>query len=63
MELFNQLNDNVTDVVCKKCSMVEHKPFKEVRFDQVGVIDHAPRTVCNLRCDFCGFTVAERGAN
>lgn len=60
IELFNQLNDDVTDVVCKKCSMVEHKPFKEVRFDQLGVIDHAPRTVCNLRCDFCGFTVAEK---
>lgn len=60
IELFNQLNDDITDVVCKKCSMVEHKPFKEVRFDQLGVIDHAPRTVCNLRCDFCGFTVAEK---
>ena len=59
-DLFNQLNDNTTDVVCKKCSMVEQKAFKEVRFDQLGVIDHAPRTVCNLRCDFCGFTVAEK---
>lgn len=58
-ELFNQLNDDVTDVICKKCSMVEFKPYKEVRFDQLGVIDHSPRTVCNLRCDFCGFTHAE----
>lgn len=58
--LFSQLNDDHTDVICKKCAMVEHKPFKEVTFDQIGVIDHSPRTVCNLRCDFCGFTTAEK---
>jgi hypothetical protein len=58
--LFKQLNDDHTDVICKKCAMVEHKPFKEVNFDQLGVIDHSPRTVCNLRCDFCGFTTAEK---
>jgi len=58
--LFDQLNDDVTDVICKKCSMVELKPYEEVRFDQLGVIDHSPRTVCNLRCDFCGFTHAEK---
>tara|TARA_B100000035_G_scaffold315391_1_gene335738 strand:+ start:18412 stop:19923 length:1512 start_codon:yes stop_codon:yes gene_type:complete len=58
-ELFDMLNDDTSDVICKKCEMVETKSFKDVRFDQIGVIDHAPRTVCNLRCDFCGFTVAE----
>ena len=57
--LFNQLNDNVSDIVCKKCSMVEEKKFSEVNFTQLGRIDHAPRTVCNLRCNFCGFTHAE----
>jgi len=33
--------------------------FKEVDFTKLGRIDHAPRTICNLRCNFCGFTQAE----
>lgn len=58
-ELFEALNTPDTDVICKKCAMVETKPFKEVDFTRLGRIDHAPRTICNLRCEFCGFTQAE----
>lgn len=57
--LFDMLNDDHSDIVCKKCAMVEEKPFSDVSFDQLGRIDHAPRTICNLRCNFCGFTKAE----
>jgi hypothetical protein len=57
--LFEALNDDHSDIVCKKCSMVEEKPFREVDFTKLGRIDHAPRTICNLRCNFCGFTKAE----
>ena len=59
-ELFNKLNDDHSDVICKKCAMVVQKPLSEVDFTKLGRIDHAPRTICNLRCDFCGFTHAEK---
>jgi hypothetical protein len=58
-QLFEALNDDHSDIICKKCSMVEEKPFREVDFTKLGRIDHAPRTICNLRCNFCGFTHAE----
>jgi len=58
-QLFAALNDPDTDVICKKCEMVEVKQFKDVDFTRLGRIDHAPRTICNLRCTFCGFTQAE----
>jgi hypothetical protein len=58
-QLFQMLNDDYSDVICKKCSMVEEKKFSEVNFTQLGRIDHAPRTVCNLRCNFCAYTHAE----
>lgn len=61
--LFEMLNDNHTDVICKKCSMVEHKKFSEVSFSQLGRIDHSPRTVCNLRCNYCGYTHAEEAGD
>ncbi len=59
-QLFDMLNDPDTDVICKKCEMMEIKRFKDVDFTRLGRIDHAPRTICNLRCDFCGFTQAEK---
>lgn len=58
-QLFDTLNDPDKDVICKKCEMMVVKPFKEVDFTKLGRIDHAPRTICNLRCNFCGFTQAE----
>ncbi|MBK9446525.1 MAG: radical SAM protein [Betaproteobacteria bacterium] len=60
-QLFDALNDDENqDIICKRCAMVEIRPYKEVKFTQLGRIDHAPRTVCNLRCEFCGFTHAEK---
>lgn len=58
-QLFDTLNAPDKDVICKKCEMMVVKPFKEVDFTKLGRIDHAPRTICNLRCNFCGFTQAE----
>lgn len=54
--LFGQLNDDHSDIVCKKCLKVETKPFKEVRFDKLGFIDLAHYSYCNLRCNYCAFT-------
>jgi hypothetical protein len=58
-KIFYMLNDNHSETACKQCTMVEIKPFKDVDFTKLGHIDHAPRTICNLRCDYCGYTHAE----
>jgi len=57
--IFLMLNDSTSVTACKQCAMVEIKPFKDVDFTQLGHIDHAPRTICNLRCNYCGYTQAE----
>jgi sulfatase maturation enzyme AslB (radical SAM superfamily) len=55
-DLFLKLNDDVSDVSCKKCLKVESKRFEDVGFDKLGFIDLAHYSSCNLRCDYCGFT-------
>jgi wyosine [tRNA(Phe)-imidazoG37] synthetase (radical SAM superfamily) len=62
-ELFNKLNDDTSELICKKCSMMVEKRYAEVDFTRLGRIDHAPRTICNLRCNFCGFTHAEKAGD
>jgi Radical SAM superfamily len=57
--IFLMLNDKTSATACKQCAMVEEKPYREVEFTKLGHIDHAPRTICNLRCNYCGYTHAE----
>ena len=54
--IFDLLNDPVAETPCKHCDMVIEKDESEVRFDQLGHLDIAATTTCNLRCDFCGYT-------
>lgn len=54
--IFDLLNDPGADTPCKGCSMVIEKPIDKVRFDQLGHLDLAAMTTCNLRCSFCGYT-------
>ena len=54
--IFDLLNDKESETPCKQCHMVELKPMSEVRFDQLGHIDLAAATTCNLRCNYCGYT-------
>ena len=54
--IFDLLNDPKAETPCKRCDMVVEKSFSEVRFDQLGHIDLAATTTCNLRCNFCGYT-------
>jgi hypothetical protein len=56
--LFDALNDDHSDISCKTCLKVERKKASEVRFDQLGFIDLAHFTTCNLRCSYCGFTIS-----
>jgi hypothetical protein len=54
-ELFEKLNDDCSKIVCKNCKMVVEKKFKDVDFTKLGHIDVAACTICNLRCNFCGY--------
>ncbi len=55
-ELFDMLNDDISDISCKKCDMVVYKDESAVSFDKLGFIDLAHYSYCNLRCNYCGFT-------
>ena len=55
-ELFEKLNDDVSDISCKNCAKVETKKYKDVNFEKLGFVDLAHYSFCNLRCDYCGFT-------
>jgi hypothetical protein len=54
--IFDLLNSKDAETPCKQCDMVVEKEMDEVRFDQLGHIDLAAATTCNLRCDFCAYT-------
>ena len=55
--LFNVLNDkNSGNISCKRCGMVSTKKFKDVYFTGLGHVNLAHFSMCNLRCNFCGFT-------
>ena len=54
--IFELLNNKDAETPCKQCDMVVEKELADVRFDQLGHIDLAAATTCNLRCDFCAYT-------
>lgn len=55
--LFKALNDeNSGNISCKRCDMVRTKKFKDVSFAGLGHVNLAHFSMCNLRCNFCGFT-------
>ena len=58
-QLFDQLNDSLSDISCKHCLKVERKPYSQVSFDRLGHVNLAHFSYCNLRCEFCGFTQHE----
>lgn len=57
--IFDLLNDDHSETSCKHCHMVHMKPLSEVRFDQLGHIDLAATSTCNLRCNFCDYTLKD----
>ena len=55
--LFKALNDKESgNISCKRCDMVKPKAFKDVNFSELGHVNLAHYSMCNLRCNFCGFT-------
>jgi len=55
--LFGLLNDEESDITCSLCHMVRRKRFADVDFTQLGQIDLAATTLCNLRCKYCNSTI------
>jgi len=55
--LFQMLNDDHSDITCKRCKMVKTKRFEDVDFTRLGHVDVAATTICNLRCTFCSYTL------
>lgn len=54
--LLSSLNDDYSDITCKRCQLVETKRYGDINLTELGQIDHAATTICNLKCSFCDFT-------
>jgi wyosine [tRNA(Phe)-imidazoG37] synthetase (radical SAM superfamily) len=47
------LNDNDSEMDCKRCLMVVKKRYGDICFSHLGHIDLQHYTKCNLRCSYC----------
>ena len=56
-KLFQMLNTEGGDVPCKSCQMLITKRFDKVDLTKLGHIDLASSTICNLRCNYCGYAI------
>jgi len=50
------LNDDYSDMDCKRCLMVEKKRYGDISFDRLGHVDLQHYNMCNLRCLYCAYT-------
>jgi hypothetical protein len=55
-EYIRMLNDDYSDMDCKRCLMVEHKRYGDISFSRLGHIDLQHYSICNLRCTYCAYT-------
>jgi uncharacterized Fe-S cluster-containing radical SAM superfamily protein len=54
--LLKLLNQKDNDISCKRCSMVAKKRFRDVCLTNLGHVNLAHFSICNLRCSYCSFT-------
>lgn len=50
------LNDNHSEMDCKKCLMVAKKRYGNISFARLGHVDLQHYSICNLRCTYCAYT-------
>ena len=50
------LNDDHSEMDCKRCLMVEQKRYGDIDFSRLGHIDLQHYSDCNLRCTYCLYT-------
>ena len=55
-QYIGMLNDEQSHMDCKRCLMVENKPYGEISFSRLGHIDLQHYSMCNLRCTYCAYT-------
>jgi wyosine [tRNA(Phe)-imidazoG37] synthetase (radical SAM superfamily) len=55
-EYIQILNDDHSEIACKRCLMVEQKKYGDLAFSRLGHIDLQHYSICNLRCKYCAYT-------
>jgi wyosine [tRNA(Phe)-imidazoG37] synthetase (radical SAM superfamily) len=50
------LNDDNSEMDCKRCLMVEQKRYGDINFSRLGHVDLQHYSICNLRCSYCAYT-------
>jgi wyosine [tRNA(Phe)-imidazoG37] synthetase (radical SAM superfamily) len=55
-EYIRMLNDDHSEMDCKKCLMIEHKRYGNMSFSRLGHVDLQHYSICNLRCSYCAYT-------
>lgn len=53
--LIRMLNEDNSEMACKRCLMVEHKRYGDILFFKLDHLDLQHYTVCNLRCTYCKY--------
>jgi len=56
--LLECLNDETSEIDCKKCYWVTERRYGDIDFTRLGHVDFGHYSYCNLRCSYCGFTQA-----
>ena len=51
------LNDDQSDIDCKRCLMVEQKRYGDISFSRLDHVDVQHYSICNLRCTYCQYTI------
>ncbi len=59
-EYIRMLNDDSSEMDCKRCLMVEHRRYGDISFTRLGHVDLQHYTTCNLRCLYCAYTRDDR---
>ena len=55
-QYIRMLNDDHSEMDCKRCLMVEHKRYGDISFSRLGHVDLQHYSICNLRCAYCAYT-------
>jgi pyruvate-formate lyase-activating enzyme len=55
-QLITLLNDDHTDMDCKRCLLVEEKHYGDISFSMLDHLDLQNYSLCNLRCTYCTYT-------
>ncbi|HYA42713.1 MAG TPA: radical SAM protein [Syntrophobacteraceae bacterium] len=55
-EYIRMLNDDHSDIDCKRCLMVEKKRYGDISFSRLGHLDLQHYSICNLNCTYCNYT-------